>query len=134
MSPASPPHADPCHYPLPRIIPLYLIYRPANNIPYATMEEDLEGPFERYCVRERDGSLAMRSTSEISQKCCSFQHWLYQWTNGNILVTDMEGNGRGYPPNREEVLAPLCHAPGPRMVSSPGEETSATSWESHPWT
>ncbi|XP_019333271.2 alpha-protein kinase 3 isoform X1 [Alligator mississippiensis] len=78
---------------VPEIIPLYLIYRPANNIPYATMEEDLEGPFERYCVRERDGSLAMRSTSEISQKCCSFQHWLYQWTNGNILVTDMEGVG-----------------------------------------
>uniref|UniRef100_A0A7M4EB93 Alpha-protein kinase 3 n=1 Tax=Crocodylus porosus TaxID=8502 RepID=A0A7M4EB93_CROPO len=78
---------------VPEIIPLYLIYRPANNIPYATMEEDLEGSFERYCVRERDGSLAMRSTSEIAQKCCSFQHWLYQWTNGNILVTDMEGVG-----------------------------------------
>ncbi|TFK02453.1 carbohydrate sulfotransferase 2 [Platysternon megacephalum] len=78
---------------VPEIIPLYLIYRPANTVPYATIEEDLAGPFERYCVKERDGSLAVQSSSEIAQKCCAFQHWLYQWTNGNILVTDMEGVG-----------------------------------------
>ncbi|KFP52187.1 Alpha-protein kinase 3, partial [Cathartes aura] len=78
---------------VPEIIPLYLIYRPANNIPYATMEEDLGGPCEQYCVTERDGSLVARGASEIVLKCCTFQHWVYQWTNGNILVTDMEGVG-----------------------------------------
>ncbi|XP_038002908.1 alpha-protein kinase 3 isoform X2 [Motacilla alba alba] len=78
---------------VPEIIPLYLIYRPANNIPYATMEEDLGQPCEQYCVTERDGSLVARGTSEIVLKCCTFQHWVYQWTNGNILVTDMEGVG-----------------------------------------
>ncbi|NXW48229.1 ALPK3 kinase, partial [Nyctiprogne leucopyga] len=78
---------------VPEIIPLYLIYRPSNNIPYATMEEDLGGPCEQYCVTERDGSLVARGTSEIVLKCCTFQHWVYQWTNGNILVTDMEGVG-----------------------------------------
>ncbi|NXJ82000.1 ALPK3 kinase, partial [Trogon melanurus] len=78
---------------VPEIIPLYLIYRPANNIPYATMEEDLGGPCEQYCITERDGSLVTRDTSEIVLKCCTFQHWVYQWTNGNILVTDMEGVG-----------------------------------------
>ncbi|XP_056202818.1 alpha-protein kinase 3 isoform X1 [Falco biarmicus] len=78
---------------VPEIIPLYLIYRPANNIPYATMEEDLGGPCEQYCVTERDGNLVARGTSEIVLKCCTFQHWVYQWTNGNILVTDMEGVG-----------------------------------------
>ncbi|XP_071610614.1 alpha-protein kinase 3 isoform X2 [Heliangelus exortis] len=78
---------------VPEIIPLYLIYRPANNIPYATMEEDLGGPCQQYCVTERDGSLMARGTSEIVLKCCTFQHWVYQWTNGNILVTDMEGVG-----------------------------------------
>ncbi|NXK10323.1 ALPK3 kinase, partial [Herpetotheres cachinnans] len=78
---------------VPEIIPLYLIYRPANNIPYATMEEDLGGPCEQYCVTETDGSLVARGTSEIVLKCCAFQHWVYQWTNGNILVTDMEGVG-----------------------------------------
>ncbi|KAM9374857.1 alpha-protein kinase 3 isoform 2-T2 [Phaethornis superciliosus] len=78
---------------VPEIIPLYLIYRPANNIPYATMEEDLGGPCQQYCVTERDGSLVARGTSEIVLKCCTFQHWVYQWTNGNILVTDMEGVG-----------------------------------------
>ncbi|NXU88778.1 ALPK3 kinase, partial [Xiphorhynchus elegans] len=78
---------------VPEIIPLYLVYRPANNIPYATVEEDLGGPCEQYCVTERDGSLVARGTSEIVLKCCTFQHWVYQWTNGNILVTDMEGVG-----------------------------------------
>ncbi|NXE92369.1 ALPK3 kinase, partial [Menura novaehollandiae] len=78
---------------VPEIIPLYLIYRPANNIPYATMEEDLGRPCEQYCVTERDGSLVARGTSEVVLKCCTFQHWVYQWTNGNILVTDMEGVG-----------------------------------------
>ncbi|XP_063201986.1 alpha-protein kinase 3 isoform X2 [Chroicocephalus ridibundus] len=78
---------------VPEIIPVYLIYRPSNNIPYATMEEDLGRPCEQYCVTERDGSLVARGTSEIVLKCCTFQHWVYQWTNGNILVTDMEGVG-----------------------------------------
>ncbi|NWU97140.1 ALPK3 kinase, partial [Upupa epops] len=78
---------------VPEIIPLYLVYRPANNIPYATMEEDLGGPCQQYCVTERDGSLVARGTSEIVLKCCTFQHWVYQWTNGNILVTDMAGVG-----------------------------------------
>ncbi|XP_044306434.1 alpha-protein kinase 3 [Varanus komodoensis] len=80
--------AIPAFGPVPEIIPLYLIYRPANNIPYATMEEDLPGQFERYCGRE-----APAGSSEVGQKCCAFQHWLYQWTNGNILVTDLEGVG-----------------------------------------
>lgn len=57
------------------------------------MEEDLSRPCEQYCVTERDGSLVARGTSEIVLKCCTFQHWVYQWTNGNILVTDMEGKG-----------------------------------------
>lgn len=25
------------------------------------------------------------------QKCQTFQHWLYQWTNGSFLVTDLAG-------------------------------------------
>ncbi|NXG46437.1 ALPK3 kinase, partial [Psilopogon haemacephalus] len=78
---------------VPEILPLYLIYRPANNIPYATMEEDLGAPCQQYCATEKDGSLVARGTSEIVLKCCTFQHWVYQWTNGNILVTDMEGVG-----------------------------------------
>ncbi|XP_070619044.1 LOW QUALITY PROTEIN: alpha-protein kinase 3 [Erythrolamprus reginae] len=79
---------------IPEIIPLYLIYRPANNIPYATMEQDLPGSFQCYCGREGDGNrLAPPNPSEVGQKCSAFQHWLYQWTNGNILVTDLEGVG-----------------------------------------
>uniref|UniRef100_A0A2I3H6R7 Alpha-protein kinase 3 n=1 Tax=Nomascus leucogenys TaxID=61853 RepID=A0A2I3H6R7_NOMLE len=75
------------------IIPLYLIYRPANNIPYATLEEDLGKPLESYCSREWGcaGAPTASSSSEAMQKCQTFQHWLYQWTNGSFLVTDLAG-------------------------------------------
>ncbi|XP_012867314.1 PREDICTED: alpha-protein kinase 3 [Dipodomys ordii] len=77
---------------VPEIIPLHLIYRPANNIPYATLEEDLGEPLEPYCSREWGaGAPTASSSSEAMQKCRSFQHWLYQWTNGSFLVTDMAG-------------------------------------------
>ncbi|KAM4675971.1 alpha-protein kinase 3 [Discoglossus pictus] len=78
---------------VPEILPLNLIYRPANNIPYATIEEDLEGRFEKYCIRDLSGKLHMKNTSEIEQKCCTFQHWVYLWTSGNFLVTTLEGVG-----------------------------------------
>lgn len=76
-----------------RIIPLYLIYRPANNIPYATLEEDLGKPLEPYCSREWDRATApaAASSSEAMQKCQTFQHWLFLWTNGSFLVTDVAG-------------------------------------------
>lgn len=77
-----------------RIIPLYLIYRPANNIPYATLEEDLGKPLQSYCSRGYPGCAgapAAPSGSEAMQKCQTFQHWLYQWTNGSFLVTDLAG-------------------------------------------
>ncbi|KAK7798873.1 hypothetical protein U0070_014250, partial [Myodes glareolus] len=78
---------------VPEIIPLYLIYRPANNIPYATLEEDLGKPLQSYCSRQRGwaGAPAASSNSEAMQKCQTFQHWLYQWTNGSFLVTDLAG-------------------------------------------
>ncbi|KAE8617078.1 hypothetical protein XENTR_v10008975 [Xenopus tropicalis] len=78
---------------VPEILPLNLIYRPANNIPYATIEEDLEGRFQKYCIRDHAGKLHVKNSSEIEQKCCTFQHWVYQWTNGNVLVTTLEGVG-----------------------------------------
>lgn len=76
-----------------RIIPLYLIYRPANNIPYATLEEDLGKPLQTCCSRQWGcaGAPAAASSSEAVQKCQTFQHWLYQWTNGSFLVTDLAG-------------------------------------------
>nr|XP_055218760.1 alpha-protein kinase 3 isoform X2 [Gorilla gorilla gorilla] len=78
---------------VPEIIPLYLIYRPANNIPYATLEEDLGKPLESYCSREWGCAEAPTASgsSEAMQKCQTFQHWLYQWTNGSFLVTDLAG-------------------------------------------
>ncbi|XP_013014290.1 alpha-protein kinase 3 isoform X2 [Cavia porcellus] len=78
---------------VPEIIPLYLIYRPANTIPYATLEEDLGESLQSYCSREGGctGVPAAPSSSEVVQKCQAFQHWLYQWTNGSFLVTDLAG-------------------------------------------
>ncbi|XP_054550686.1 alpha-protein kinase 3 [Talpa occidentalis] len=86
-------HAVPGFGEVPEIIPLYLIYRPANNIPYATLEEDLGGPLETFCSREWSSAVApaVADGSEARQKCQTFQHWLYQWTNGSFLVTDLAG-------------------------------------------
>lgn len=86
-----------------RIIPLYLIYRPANNIPYATLEEDLGGPLETHCCRHWTSAAAPQG-SEAAHKCQTFQHWLFQWTNGGFLVTDLAG-GRGGDPG---VSMHLC--------------------------
>ncbi|KAK9959073.1 hypothetical protein ABG768_011155 [Culter alburnus] len=73
------------------VIPLHLMYRPANTIPYATVETDLKGVFLKYCLMDSTGRLIARTTSEVEQKCCAFQHWIHQWTNGNLLVTRLEG-------------------------------------------
>ncbi|KAJ8417344.1 hypothetical protein AAFF_G00285710 [Aldrovandia affinis] len=73
------------------VIPLYLMYQPANTIPYATVEADLKGLFLKYCLTDSTGRLIMRTGSEVEQKCCTFQHWIHQWTNGNLLLTHLEG-------------------------------------------
>ncbi|XP_054633840.1 uncharacterized protein alpk3a [Dunckerocampus dactyliophorus] len=73
------------------VIPQYLMYRPANSVPYATVEADLKGVFLKYCLTDPKGKLIAQSVSEMEQKCCTFQHWIHQWTHGNLLVTRMEG-------------------------------------------
>ncbi|OCT98822.1 hypothetical protein XELAEV_18011057mg [Xenopus laevis] len=78
---------------VPEIIPIFLIHRPANNIPYATVEEELIGDFVKYSVKDGKEINVLRRDSEAGQKCCTFQHWVYEKTNGNLLVTDMQGVG-----------------------------------------
>uniref|UniRef100_A0A4W3HFX0 Alpha-type protein kinase domain-containing protein n=1 Tax=Callorhinchus milii TaxID=7868 RepID=A0A4W3HFX0_CALMI len=77
----------------PEVIPIYLIHRTANIIPYATVEEELIGDFVKYSVRDGRELNVGRKVSEAGQKCCTFQHWVYQRTDGNLLVTDMQGVG-----------------------------------------
>lgn len=76
-----------------RIIPIYLVHRPSNDVPYATLEEELIGDFVKYSVKDGKEINLMRRDSEAGQKCCAFQHWVYQNTEGNLLVTDMQGEG-----------------------------------------
>lgn len=76
-----------------RVIPLHLMYRPANTIPYTTVETDLKGVYVQYCLMDSTGRLKVRATSEVELKCCTFQHWIHQWTNGNLLATRLEGKG-----------------------------------------
>ncbi|XP_068107367.1 alpha-protein kinase 2 isoform X1 [Hyperolius riggenbachi] len=78
---------------VPEVIPIFLIHRPANNIPYATVEEELLGDFVKYSIKDGKEINVMRKESEAGQKCCTFQHWVYERTNGNLLVTDMQGVG-----------------------------------------
>ncbi|MEQ2251351.1 hypothetical protein ILYODFUR_010056 [Ilyodon furcidens] len=73
------------------VIPRYLIHRPANSVPYATVEADLTGDFGKYCTIDLKGKLFSQNNSELEQKCCTFQHWIHQWTHGNLLVTQLEG-------------------------------------------
>nr|XP_061812806.1 alpha-protein kinase 3 [Nerophis lumbriciformis] len=73
------------------VIPQYLMYRPANSVPYATVEVDLEGVFLKYSATDAKGNVIARSASEMEQKCSTFQHWIHQWTHGNLLITRMEG-------------------------------------------
>ncbi|XP_068168343.1 alpha-protein kinase 3 isoform X2 [Antennarius striatus] len=73
------------------VIPQYVMYRPANSVPYATVEADLKGDFLQYCVIDPKGRLITQTASEMEQKCNTFQHWIHQWTHGNLLVTRMEG-------------------------------------------
>ena len=85
-------HAFPLFFPT-RIIPIYLVHRPSNAVPYATLEEELIGDFVKYSVRDGKEINLKRSDSEAGQKCCAFQHWVYDNTDGNLLVTDMQGQG-----------------------------------------
>uniref|UniRef100_A0A1A7Y2X1 non-specific serine/threonine protein kinase n=1 Tax=Iconisemion striatum TaxID=60296 RepID=A0A1A7Y2X1_9TELE len=73
------------------VIPVYLMYRPANTIPYATVETNLEGVYKKYADVDPTGGLDIRTGSEVGQKCSTFQHWIFQWTNGNLLLTRLEG-------------------------------------------
>ncbi|KAF7649094.1 hypothetical protein LDENG_00147460 [Lucifuga dentata] len=73
------------------VVPVYLMYRPANTVPYATVEADLEGVYQKYSALDHTGRLVRRTGSEVELKCCTLQHWIFQWTNGNLLVTQLEG-------------------------------------------
>ncbi|XP_078114093.1 alpha-protein kinase 3 [Sander vitreus] len=73
------------------VIPVYLMYRPANTVPYASVEADLTGVYQKYSVLDKTGRIDTRSGSEAEQKCCALQHWIFQWTNGNLLLTRLEG-------------------------------------------
>ncbi|XP_071397333.1 alpha-protein kinase 3-like [Centroberyx affinis] len=73
------------------VIPVYLMYRPANTVPHATVEADLKGVYLKYSLLDHTGRLVMRTGSEVEQKCCALQHWIHQWTNGNLLLTQLEG-------------------------------------------
>ncbi|XP_068597348.1 alpha-protein kinase 3 [Brachionichthys hirsutus] len=68
------------------VIPVYLMYRPANTVPYATVEVDLRGVYQKYRVLDHT-----RTGSDVEQKCCALEHWIFQWTNGNLLLTQLEG-------------------------------------------
>ncbi|GLD58260.1 alpha-protein kinase 3 [Lates japonicus] len=73
------------------VVPVYLMYRPANIVPYATVEADLTGDYQQYSVLDYTGRMHTRTGSGVEQKCCALQHWIFQWTNGNLLLTRLEG-------------------------------------------
>ncbi|XP_048040255.1 alpha-protein kinase 3 isoform X2 [Megalobrama amblycephala] len=73
------------------VIPLYFLYWPGSSVPYATVEAELKGVYMRYCGMDRTRSLVLNEKLEVGQKCSSLQHWIHQWTNGNVLFSRLEG-------------------------------------------
>ncbi|XP_051754428.1 alpha-protein kinase 3 isoform X3 [Ctenopharyngodon idella] len=73
------------------VIPLYFLYWPGSSVPYATVEAELKGVYMRYCGLDRTGSLVLNEKLEVGQKCSSLQHWIHQWTNGNVLFSRLDG-------------------------------------------
>ncbi|XP_077084677.1 uncharacterized protein alpk3b isoform X2 [Siphateles boraxobius] len=73
------------------VIPLYFVYCPASSVPYATVEAELKGVYKRYCGLDHTGSLVLNEKLEVGQKCSSLQHWIHQWTIGNVLFSRLEG-------------------------------------------
>lgn len=67
------------------------MYRPANPVPYATVETDLIGVYKKYSALDNTGRTDVRTGSEVELKCCALQHWIFQWTSGNFLITRLEG-------------------------------------------
>lgn len=67
------------------------MYRPGNAVPYAAVEADLMGVYQKYSVLDHTGRIDMRASSDVEQKCCALQHWIFQWTSGNMLLTRLEG-------------------------------------------
>lgn len=67
------------------------MYRPANPVPYATVETDLIGVYKKYSVLDNTGRIDIKTGSEVEQKCSALQHWIFQWTAGNLLLTRLEG-------------------------------------------
>ncbi|TRY58292.1 hypothetical protein DNTS_031058, partial [Danionella cerebrum] len=65
--------------------------RVIENFGFSLEYTDLKGMYVKYCVTDSEGRLTAKSSSELEQKCCTFQHWIHQWTNGNLLVTRLEG-------------------------------------------
>ncbi len=78
-----------------RVNPLYFMYLPASSIPHATVEAELKGVYLRYCGLDRTGSLVLNEKLEVAQKCSCLQHWIHQWTNGNVLFSRLEGKLKG---------------------------------------
>lgn len=76
---------------LPRVLPVNLMYRPANAVPYVTVDTDLPGDYQRFSVLDQADRLNIRAGSDVEQKCCALQHWIFQRTNGNMLLTRLEG-------------------------------------------
>lgn len=70
---------------------MYLMYRPGNAVPYATVEADLMGVYQKYSVLDHTTRIDMRAGSDVEQKCSALQHWIFQWSSGNMLLTRLEG-------------------------------------------
>uniref|UniRef100_UPI00358E41D0 alpha-protein kinase 3 n=1 Tax=Myxine glutinosa TaxID=7769 RepID=UPI00358E41D0 len=89
---------------IPEVQPLFLIFRPASHIPYATLEAEMTGHVTFYPVESGPPAknvnaektsvvTSQESDAILHEKCNAFRHWLLLRSNGNLLLSNAEGVG-----------------------------------------
>uniref|UniRef100_A0A8C4QF03 non-specific serine/threonine protein kinase n=1 Tax=Eptatretus burgeri TaxID=7764 RepID=A0A8C4QF03_EPTBU len=87
---------------IPEVQPLFLIFRPASHIPYATLEAEMTGhvtfypaesgsPVKNVNAEKTSLVISQESDAILHDKCNAFRHWLLLRSNGNLLLSNAEG-------------------------------------------
>lgn len=75
------------------VIPCFILERKDANPddPILMMEVALTGTFEKYLVN--DGSATKQGLeTEHGKICLAFAHWTFEYTEEELVVTDLQGN------------------------------------------
>uniref|UniRef100_A0A670JEF4 non-specific serine/threonine protein kinase n=1 Tax=Podarcis muralis TaxID=64176 RepID=A0A670JEF4_PODMU len=84
----------------PRFLEVFLIYCHSAN-QWLTIEKYMTGEFRKYNNNNGD---EITPSNLLEEMMLAFSHWTYEYTRGELLVLDLQGNDTGYNPHMEEAL------------------------------